>query len=88
MGLQPDECLLALKPLYGIPESGLHWFLNFQDRHKTALVMKTTRVDPCILTKRNGTSIEGITPIQVDDTFGRGTEELPNLEEIKTHEKF
>ena len=33
MGLQEDEILLAIKPLYGIPESGLHWFVTFQGHH-------------------------------------------------------
>ena len=33
MGLQPDECLLVIRPLYGILESDLHWFLTFQDHH-------------------------------------------------------
>lgn len=88
MGLAHDECLLVLKPLYGIPESGLHWFLTFQNHHIEKLVMAATTVDPCLLSKREGKSIDGIATIQVDDTFGHGTEEFLNQENSKTKSTF
>lgn len=40
---------LLLKALYGIPESGPHWFLTYLRYHKKELHMKLTVVKPCHL---------------------------------------
>lgn len=34
-----DDFLLVIRPLHGIPESVLHWFLTFQDHHITNINM-------------------------------------------------
>ena len=39
MGIASDELPLARKPLYGIPESGLHWFLTYHGHHLDRLNM-------------------------------------------------
>ena len=73
MELEDDEVFLAVKPLYGIPESGLHWFIIYQTHHVDNIGMIPTTVDPCLLYRRseNG-EIEGVTSLQVDDSFGFG----------------
>ena len=45
MGLGHDEILLASKLLYGIPESGLHWFITYHSHHVEQLDMKACRGD-------------------------------------------
>lgn len=88
MKLQDDDALLALKPLYGIPESGLHWFLSFQNHDVGNVNMKPTKLDPFILSCRNGTKLKGVTEIQVEDSFGHGNEKFLDEEEKKTNDHF
>lgn len=71
MGLKSDEVLIVVKPLYGVPESGLHWFLTYQDHHVNNLGMKSTIIDNCVLYKRNETHLEGMTALQVDDSISQ-----------------
>ena len=49
MNLQDDEVLLAVRPLYGIPESGLHWFATYHKHHLHFLDMKDSTADRCLL---------------------------------------
>ena len=74
MRLQPDECLLVIRPLYGIPDSGIHWFLAIQDYHITNLGMVPATIDPCLLSKIDNWIMQGVTAMQVDDTFGHGSD--------------
>lgn len=84
MGLSDDDVLLAVGPLYGIPESGLHWFMTYQPHHIEELGMKACQVDPCLLYKRQkGQKLEGLTIMQVDDTFGHGDEQFLQTENEK-----
>lgn len=66
--------LKVVKPLYGIPESGLHWYLTYLDHHLTRLGMQRSMVDPCVLLKRDKDGLVGTIILQVDDSFGVGTE--------------
>ena len=52
MGLQPDEVLMATKPLYGIPESPYLWFQTYSDFHITELGLRSSTVDPCFFLQR------------------------------------
>lgn len=81
MGLGPDKVLLVTKPLYGIPESDLHWFITYHDHHTKELVMNSTRGDSCLLYKRDESGLSGITALQVDDSYGHGTDEFFDTEE-------
>ena len=49
MGLRDDEVLRARKPLYGIPESGLYWFVTYQQHYVDKLGMQAGTVDKCLL---------------------------------------
>lgn len=51
MGLAPNTVIKVVKTLYGIPESGLHWYLTYIDHHVTRLEMKKAKVDSLLLTK-------------------------------------
>ena len=85
MGLGEEEVLLVKKPLYGIPESGLHWFLTYHTHHVERLGMMATKGDVCVLYKRGETTPKGLVALQVDDSYGHGEEKF--LQEEETHSK-
>lgn len=87
MNLAEGQVLKVLKPLSGIPDSGLHWFLTYQAYHKQKLQMKSTKTDPCVLYKRNHENLWGMTVLQVDDSFGFGDEDFLSLENYEA-ERF
>ena len=49
MHLPKDRVPLVRKPLYGIPESGLHWYLTYHKHHTERLGMSACRSDPCLV---------------------------------------
>lgn len=73
MALPEGYVLKVVKPLYGIPESGLHWYLTYLNHHLRTLGMKRSRVDLCVLYRRTGSKLEGVIVRQVDDSLGIGT---------------
>ena len=77
MNMAPDEVLLVLKPLYGLPESGLYWFAIYHQHHMTKLGMQESTEDRCLLYKRDDTEkMEEVTMLQVDDSCGHGSQEF------------
>jgi transposase InsO family protein len=81
-GLADDELLEVLRPLYGLPESGLHWFGTYQKHHIEKLSMQDTEYDPCLLFKsRPEGGLTGAVVLQVDDTLGVGTAEFMKQED-------
>ena len=70
LGLQPGFVLKVVRPLYGIPESGLHWYLTYLSHHLETLGMHRATADPCVLIKRSNNEIEGLILLQVDDSLG------------------
>ena len=84
MELKDGYVLRVIKPLYGIPESGLHWYLTYLAHHLDSLGMKRTRVDPCVLIKGGNNSIDGLIILQVDDSLGFGSDEFLDNEEINS----
>ena len=87
MHLLNGKVLLAVKPLYGVPESGLHWFLTYHDHHTGTLGMTACQFDNCILYRRTtdsksrSTLIPDLVIIQVDDSYGIGSGSFLELEE-------
>jgi len=39
LGLSKDSLLRVVKPLYGVPEAGNHWFRTYHDHHTQELKM-------------------------------------------------
>ncbi len=76
MNVPNGKVLKVLNPLYGIPESRLHWYVTYANHHKDVLGMTATKFDPCILFGREGKHLIGVTALQVDDTFGFGTDQF------------
>lgn len=85
MNLGNNEVLLVKKPLYGIPESGLHWFLTYQSHYKQMLKMHETRGDKCMLYRHTEKFLDGLTILQVDDSFGHGSATFLDDEERESN---
>jgi hypothetical protein len=80
MSLPEDKVLLCLRPLCGIPEAGLHWFITIVTHHRDALQIRSSRGDKCLLYRMDGDEISvGI--LQVDNSFGIGTDKFLEDEE-------
>lgn len=82
-----DEVLLALKPLYGISEIGLHWTGNYEKHHVKELGTRPTTADQCVLYRHSDGLMDGLTVLQVDAGFGFGTK-LFLEDENRSSEKF
>ncbi|KAI0999169.1 hypothetical protein K3495_g9027 [Podosphaera aphanis] len=67
--------LHVIKPLYGISESGVHWFATYQTHHIENLKMGMSSYDPCLLVTKQGEHF-GMTGLQTDDTLHLGTREF------------
>ncbi|KAI0998094.1 hypothetical protein K3495_g10097 [Podosphaera aphanis] len=85
LNLEPEIIMQILKPLYGIPEAGNHWFGTYFKHLKEMLNMKPSCFDPCLLTTTSESHF-GITGMQVDDTLFLGTENFVQLEDKKLKE--
>lgn len=83
MHLAQDSVLQEVRPLHGIPESGLHWYLTFLDHYKVRLGMSRATTDRCILV-RNG-KLRGEIGLQVDDTMFFGEDTFLTWEERDVH---
>jgi hypothetical protein len=60
----------VLRPLYGVPEAGTHWFRTYHNHHLTRLGMSQSSYDPCLLfTPYSSTKGQGIVGLQTDDTL-------------------
>lgn len=66
-GFTPDTVLKVVRPLYGIPESGLNWYLTYLYHHVGWIPMNRTKMDPLLLVRKTGEVVEGIIYLQVDD---------------------
>jgi hypothetical protein len=73
-----------LKHLYGVPESGLHWFITFSDHHRDRLGMLPSKGDKCLLRKKECDGIS-LADLQVDDSFEHGTANFLDEEEKQSH---
>jgi hypothetical protein len=80
MNLSKDKLLLCIRPLYGIPDSGLLWFLTYTAHHKDVFGMTQCRADKCMMVESEGTG-GSIVCLQVDDSLGTATADFMALEE-------
>ena len=79
--LEEGMLLKVYKPLYGIPESGKHWFGTYHSHHIEKLSMIETTADRCLLYKREDGNICVVLILQVDDSVGHGTYKFLRTEE-------
>jgi hypothetical protein len=64
-----SKILKVIRPLYGIPEAGNHWFRTYQQHHMDRLNMTTSTYDPCLLHCTEAHKGFGIVGMQTDDTL-------------------
>lgn len=65
--MSPGTIWQVLKPLYGIPEAGNHWFNTYHRHHVEKLSMSPSTYDPCLLST-SGDCL-GVVGLQTDDTL-------------------
>jgi hypothetical protein len=78
--LNKGAVLKVLKPLYGVPEAGNHWFSTYHSHHINELSMKQSTYDPCLLYNIKPFGVVGL---QTDDTLFVADVDFAKLEEQK-----
>lgn len=73
--------LRILKPLYGVPESGRHWYIILLEYHVEKLGMVRNTAHPFVLVAREGEHISVLVALQVDDALSVAYEEFLKREE-------
>ena len=76
LDLGNGNILRVLRPLYGVPEAGTHWFRTYHAHHINELKLLTSAYDPCLLYNK-----DAVVALQTDDTLFLG-----NLEYVATEE--
>lgn len=82
LGLEEGSILKVLKPLYGVPEAGNHWFRTYHAHHKEHLRMEESTYDPCLLQSNEPFGVVGL---QTDDTLFLADEGFAGLEQEELH---
>jgi len=74
LNLPPGVLLKVLRPLYGIPEAGTHWFRTYHSHHTEKLKLQQASYDPCLLftAKSDKDQTQAIVGLQTDDTLFAG----------------
>jgi hypothetical protein len=70
----------VLRPLYGVPESPMHWYKTYHGRHTKELCMNPTATDPRSLYKMDDDRLSRVIIIQVDDSAVGGTSPIRDME--------
>ncbi|ESZ92707.1 hypothetical protein SBOR_6919 [Sclerotinia borealis F-4128] len=85
----PNFIFQIIRPLYGVPEAGNHWFNTYHNHHISKLGMAQSTYNPCLMyTKDRAKNGFGIVGLQTDDTLIVGdtlflTQEQEQLESAK-----
>ncbi len=86
LGLPSNAILKIIKPLYGVPEAGNHWFNTYHSHHREKLSMTQSTYDPCLLyTENSSSSGFGIVGLQTDDTLFLADKMFAVKEEEQLH---
>jgi len=82
LGINKDSVLKVVKPLYGVPEAGNHWFKTYHSHHIQQLNMEQSTYDPCLLYSNNPFGIVGL---QTDDTLFLADNTFAGKEQSELH---
>lgn len=87
LGLDKDKILKVEKPLYGLAESGNHWYITYHNHHTKTLGMTPSTHDSCLLYRNMSHSPDsdssapiGLTGLQTDDTLFLANHSFAKLE--------
>jgi hypothetical protein len=88
LGLTSNTVMRIIKPLYGIPEAGNHWFRTYHSHHVEHLRMTQSTFDPCLLYSIDTSNSEepagfGIVGLQTDDTLILADAKFAESEEVE-----
>lgn len=91
LNFHTDTLLRIDRPLYGIPEAGLHWFRTYHTHHRDKLRLNSSTHDPCFLFTRDGMSHDhrsckaarGSTCIHVSKRMTPQAQETRNSSNVK-----
>jgi hypothetical protein len=78
LNLADDSVLKVVKPLYGVPEAGNHWFKTYHSHHINELAMEQSTYDPCLLYSNRPFGVVGL---QTDDTLFVGDDDFVEKEQ-------
>ena len=78
--LKDSEILKVIKPLYGVPEAGNHWFKTYYSYHVKELSMTQSIYDPCLLYSNLPFGLVGL---QTDDTLFACDSDFASQEEAQ-----
>ena len=76
-----DNLLKVMRPLYGVPEAGTHWFKTYHDHHLQRLGLRVSTFDPCLMY-----SSDAVVGLQTDDSLFCATDNYIKLEEQERQE--
>jgi Reverse transcriptase (RNA-dependent DNA polymerase) len=79
MELPKGAILKILRPLYGIPEAGAHWFNTYHSHHIQRLHLTPSTYDPCLLYAKG--TVTAIVGLQTDDTLFLADDNFAELEQ-------
>jgi hypothetical protein len=82
LGIPKGTVVKVIKPLYGVPEAGNHWFKTYHDHHVRKLNMSQSTYDPCLLGS-NDPQAFGLVALQTDDTLILADTAFADLEQSK-----
>ena len=68
-GLENGTVMKVIKPLYGVPEAGAHWFNTYHTHHINKLSMMESTYDSCLLYTDGNDKSFGIIGLQTDNTL-------------------
>lgn len=80
LGIMEDTILKVVKPLYGVPEAGNHWFKTYHSHHIEQLRMDQSTYDPCLLYSPTRFGLVGL---QTDDTLFLADDDFATLEQLE-----
>ena len=86
LNIAHNMVLKVIKPLYGIPEAGNHWFNTYHTHYIKELQMSQSTYDPCLLYTNTNTSATagfGVVGLQTDDTLFIGDDVFAEAEQDK-----
>ena len=66
LGTSANSILQVVKPLYGVPKTGNHWFATYHNHYTIKLEMTESIYDACLLYRSRPLGIIGL---QTDDTL-------------------
>ena len=73
----------VVKPLYGVPKAGIHWYGTYSTYYREKLSIDTSTFNPYLLVTRDEDGPFGIVGIQTDNTLILGDDAFVEKEGVE-----